>query len=726
MQIPALIRNPPLSLRAKPAPPSHRALIDEICEVLAQYLDATAVDDVRRAYGFAAEAHAGQHRRSGEAYIYHPLEVARILAELRLDDRSIVAAILHDVIEDTPTAKDQLASEFGQDVANLVDGVSKIGQIEFESKEEAEAENFRKMLLAMSRDIRVILIKLADRLHNMRTLRALSAPKRRQVAAQTLDIYAPIANRLGLYGWSRELEDLSFLHLYPKRYDAIGKALKRNRGNRRSAINKIGNALENQLGQSGVAAQVSGREKNLYSIYKKMQRKRASFKTIQDIHAFRVIVPSVEDCYRALGAIHGLFKPIPGRFKDYIAIPKANGYQSLHTTVFGAFGESIEVQIRTEHMHRIAEAGVASHWLYKSDDERIDRPHQLARQWLLDLLDTQRQSGNPAEFLEHLKIDLFPDEVYVFTPQGEIKKLPSGATALDFAYAVHTDVGNRSVGARVNGELVPLHTVLGNGDRVEALTSRTATPSPSWLNYVVTSKARATIRAYLKNQRHRDAVRLGRKLLDHALKSLEHRPRRISSDAKVTLLELLNLESWEELLADIGLGKRLPMIVARQLLPGEKHDPPDERQLEPLAIEGAEGMSIAYAKCCRPIPGDAIVGLFTIGRGIVVHTADCPNIGSYRRQPEKWIHIKWADTIEGNYPVTLRLDTENRPGVLASLATIIAEQGSNINSVHVVERDGQSSTISFTIEVTDRTHLARILRQLRMEKSLIRLVRVKG
>ncbi len=728
MQIPALRRAPRASAPAHAGvPEDHRAPLDELLEVLREYLDAPAVADIHRAYRFGAEAHEGQHRRSGEPYIHHPLQVARILADMRLDERSIIAAILHDVMEDTPTVKDHLIDEFGQDVANLVDGVSKIGQIEFESKEEAEAENFRKMLLAMSRDMRVILIKLADRLHNMRTLNALAPPKRRQIARQTLDIYAPIANRLGLYGWSRELQDLSFMHLHPKRYDAIGKALKRHQGNRRSVIDKVCTGIKNQLDQGNVPSRVFGREKNIYSVYRKMRRKRASFKSIQDIYAIRVIVSSVDDCYRALGAIHSLYKPIPGRFKDYIAIPKANGYQSLHTTVFGTFGESVEIQIRTDHMHRIAEAGVASHWLYKSDEERIDRPQQLARQWLLDLLDTQQEAGNPGEFLEHLKIDLFPDEVYVFTPNGDIKKLPLGATALDFAYAVHSDIGNRSVGARVNAELVPLHTVLRNGDRVESLTSRTATPTPSWLNYVVTSKARATIRSYLKNQRHKDAVRLGRKLLDRATKSLKHRPRRISSKAKVAVLESLQIDSWEELLADIGLGKRLPMIVARQMFPGETCEAPtDEAQLQPLSIKGAEGMSIAYAKCCRPIPGDVVVGFFTSGRGIVVHTADCPNTGSYRRQPEKWIHLEWAKDTAGDFPVNLRMDTENKRGVLASLATTIAEQGSNINHVTVVERDGRNSTINFTIEVKDRTHLARIMRQLRNEKALIRLVRLKG
>ena len=724
MWIPVLRKSPPTDSRSNSG---RHASITELCEVLSGYLDQSAVDDIHRAYEFGADAHHGQHRRSGEPYIHHPLEVARILADMRLDSRSIMAAILHDVIEDTPTVKDQLASKFGQDVADLVDGVSKIGQIEFVSKEQAEAENFRKMLLAMSQDIRVILIKLADRLHNMRTLVALPSHKRHAIARQTLDIYAPIANRLGLYAWNRELEDLSFMHLYPKRYQAISKAMKRRQGNRKSVMKKLCAAIDNQLEQSGLEGTVSGREKNVFSIYKKMRRKRIGFSEIQDVYAIRITMGSVDDCYRALGAVHNLYKPIPGRFKDYIAIPKVNGYQSLHTTVFGAFGESLEIQIRTRDMHRIAQAGVASHWLYKSEDAKTNAPQQLARQWLVDLLETQQQSGDPGEFLEHLKIDLFPDEVYVFTPKGDIKKLPQGATALDFAYAVHSDVGNRCVGARVNYQFVPLHTVLKSGDHVEALTSRSARPTPSWLSYVVTGKARATIRAFLKNQRRKESVRLGKKLLDRALKSLGYGPRRVKSQAKVDLLESLKLDEWEDLLADIGLGKRLPLIVARQLIPVEhlKGDVGVSVQ-ESLPIHGAEGMLITYAKCCRPIPGDPIIGCFTAGRGIVVHTTDCPNISESQKNLDNWVHIHWADRVKGNFSVNLRMDTANKRGVLARLATIIAEQGSNINNVQVVERDGRNSTIQFTLEVEDRKHLARTMRQLRGEKSLFRLARVKG
>lgn len=709
------------------APVKHRVLASDLCEELGEYLDQQAVADVYRAYDYGARAHDGQTRRSGEEYITHPVSVAQILAEMRLDSRSIMAAILHDVVEDTAITTEVLAEEFGEDVAQLVDGVTKINQIEFDSREEAEAENFRKMLLAMSRDIRVILIKLGDRLHNMRTLDALAPEKRVRIASQTLDIFAPIANRLGMHRWSRELEDLSFRHIYPKRYDAITKALKRRKGNRRSVLKKLNAQIVKHLSDVGIVARVEGREKNAWGIYRKMQRKHVAFEQVLDIQAFRIIVDDVDACYRVLGRMHQLYKPIPGRFKDYIAIPKSNGYQSLHTTVFGTFGESLEVQIRTEEMHRIAEAGVASHWMYKSDEKTDVAPQDLARQWLLDLLDTQSNAGDPSEFLEHLKIDLFPDQVYVFTPDGEIKKLPLGATALDFAFAVHSDLGNRCVGARINQKHVPLHEVLKNGDHVEILTTRSARPSPSWLNYAITSKARAAIRASLKNRRNREAITLGRQLLDRALKGVGHR-RRLSSEQKVGLLETLKLEHWDELLADIGFGKRPAMIVARQIYPSddEQGDEVDEFAVQSLAIRGAERLLITYGKCCHPIPGDPIIGFFSKGRGLVVHTTDCPNNSRYRKHPENSVHVHWAENLTGVFQVLLRLEIQNQPGVLAKAASIIAENDSNIVNVHLVERDGRNSQLNFSIEVRDRIHLAQIMRQLHNEDEIFRLYRVKG
>ncbi len=727
MQISALRRKRPRNTETSgsrvPKKPANA-----LCDKLSAYLDERAVEEVYNAYLFGAQAHRGQRRRSGEPYIHHPIAVAEILSEIRLDSRSIIAAILHDVVEDTSTKPEQIAAEFGEEVAYLVDGVSKIGQIEFDSKEHAEAENLRKMLMAMSQDIRVILIKLADRIHNMRTLGALPAAKRRTIAKQTLDIYAPIANRLGLHQWSRELEDLSFQYIYPKRHRAIARALKRRAGNRRSVVKKLTESIERELRESGLNAQVIGRKKSAFSIYKKMSRKRSSFEELHDIYGFRIIVDAVDDCYRALGIVHNLYKPIPGRFRDYIAIPKANGYQSLHTVVFGAFGESLEIQIRTEGMNRIAEAGVAAHWVYKSGPDTGVKPRQLARQWLLDLLDTQKQTGNPSEFLEHLKIDLFPDEVYVFTPKGDIKKMPRGSTALDFAYAVHSDIGNRCAGARVNRELVPLPTVLNNGDHVEIITSENTRPTVSWLNYAVTGKSRATIRNYLKSQRRYEAVKLGKRLLDRAVKTRRFGRKKVSDEQRMMLLDTLGIDDWDDLLCDIGLGKRMADMVAKQLLP-----PPADNDSsckagaeESLAIRGSEGMLIKYARCCSPIPGDTIVGLFTTGRGIVIHTSDCPNARGNRRQPDKWIPVEWDDDVDGRFSVNLRVEVHNQRGVLARITTIIAEQESNINNVNVDERDGHFPAIRFVIEVSDRNHLARILRQLRKEASVVRVYRAKG
>jgi len=702
-----------------------------LCDSLSVYLDEQTIEEIYRAYLFGAEAHQGQRRSSGEPYIHHPIAVAGILAELKLDSRSIIAAILHDVIEDTGTDKQALASEFGEDVALLVDGVSKIGQLDFDSKEHAEAENFRKMLMAMSEDIRVILIKLADRLHNMRTLDALAPEKRRSIARQTLDIYAPIANRLGLYEWNRELEDLSFQHLHPKRYRAIAKALKRRDGNRSATIEKLRLAIADELAQSGLQARVMGRKKNVFSIYRKMIEKRKSFSELYDIYGFRIIVQTLEDCYRALGIVHNLYKPIPGRFNDYIAIPKSNGYQSLHTTVFGAFGESVEIQIRTEDMHRIAEAGIAAHWIYKSDEKSGVKQQQLARQWLLDLLDTQKESGSAREFLEHLKIDLFPDEVYVFTPKGDIKKLPRGATALDFAYAVHTDVGNQCTGARINRELVSLPTVLSNGDHVEILTARNAHPNAAWLNYTVTSKARASIRGYLKKQRRKEAIKLGKRLLNRAIKDRRYSRKRLTDAEKSQLLQQLNLSSWDDLLADIGLGKRLAAIVAKQLRPPKRGSPGEDsdgeaRSAAPLSIHGAEGMLISYARCCTPIPHDPIVGFFTSGKGVVIHTSNCPNIAEMRKQPDRWLHVQWSEKVKGEFAVNLRVEVKNQRGVLGDVATRIAEQESNINNVHVEEKDGRTSTLKFNISVKDRTQLANIMRGIHNLSKVMKVVRSKG
>jgi RelA/SpoT family (p)ppGpp synthetase len=704
-------------------------LIADLCALLETYLEPDDVAEVYRAYLFSAEAHQHQRRRSGEPYIYHPIAVARTLATVHMDSKTLCAAILHDVIEDTHTPKEKIETDFGRDIAEMVDGVSKIARIEFSSQEEAQAENFRKMLLAMARDIRVVLIKLADRLHNLRTIAALKPERARAIARETIDIYAPIATRLGVRRWALELEDLSFAVLHPLRHRALAEAVRKRHGNRKAIVEKIKAAMETQLAREGLTAQVEGREKNVHSIYKKMQQKHLTFEQVHDVYGFRVIVDKVDTCYRALGVVHNLYKPIPGRFKDYVAIPKANGYQSLHTVVFGPFGVSIEVQIRTREQHRVCEAGVASHWLYKTQ-ESADPTQQRALEWLKDLLETQQKAGNSSEFLEHLKVDLFPDEVYVFTPNGEIKKLPRGATVIDFAYDVHTDLGHRCVAAKVNHEFVPLKHELRNGDHVEIMTAPTGRPSPAWLDYVATAKARANIRNYLKNLQVGESTTLGERLLMTALEGLNVRLKDIGEAERAALLKTLKLPSWETLLSEIGLGNRLAPVVARQLAPpsaSEPHEPSPEKTAAPtLAIRGTEGVVVAYAKCCRPIPGDPILGFLSAGRGIVVHTEDCPNVAKFRKHPEQWIDVRWEPKIERVFPVSFRVEVRNRRGVLAEVASTISEQDANIDTVNIDDRDGQYTAMQFTVEVRDRVHLASILRRIRALEAVVRIQRMKG
>jgi len=717
---------PPATETPPPATRGHYRISD-LCALLETYLGPREVADVYNAYLFGAEAHDGQRRRSGEPYIFHPVAVARILAELHLDAKSIAAALLHDVIEDTGVPKSEIVARFGEDVAALVDGVSKIGQIEFQTQEEEQAENFRKMLLAMTQDIRVILIKLADRLHNMRTLGALGSGHRQRIARETLEIYAPIANRLGVYAWARELEDLGFAQLYPLRYRTLAEAMRKRHGNRKTFVEKVRGAIVERLAAEGFPADVRGREKNVYSVYRKMRQKGVRLEKIYDVYAFRVIVDSVDSCYRALGIIHNLYKPIPGRFKDYIAIPKANGYQSLHTVVFGPFGLSIEIQIRTEEMNRVAEAGVAAHWVYKSAGESAQQVQQRALQWLKDLLETQQQAGNPNEFLEHLKVDLFPDEVYVFTPKGDIRKLSRGASVIDFAYDVHTDVGHQCVGARVNGELVPLRTVLRNGDSVEILTAKGGRPNPAWLDYTVSGKARARIRHYLKNLQRDESVRLGKRLLGKALLAGGVQLSSLAEERKQQVLKAMRLAEWNDLLAEIGLGKRLAVVVARQLQPvGGEVVPATNGETPALAISGTEGVVVTYARCCRPIPGDRIMGYLSAGRGIVVHTDDCPNLGKFRKHPEQWLDVQWEKGVSGVFPVAIRVEVRNQRGALARVAAAIAEHEANIDAVTVEELDAQTSAIDLTVEVRDRVHLAQILRRIRGQDIVRHIARKKG
>lgn len=642
-----------------------------------------------------------------------------------MDSKSIVAAILHDVIEDTESSKDQVAKEFGKDVAELVDGVSKINQINFSSKEEEQAENFRKMLLAMSRDIRVILIKLADRLHNMRTLEAMPRDKQRRIARETIEIYAPIANRLGVRQWAYELERHSFAALYPLRYAVLKQTMKQRQGNRKAIVSKVGDSIVSRLEAEGIAGDVTGREKHLYSIYRKMKEKTLTFDEIYDVYAFRITVDKVDTCYRVLGVIHNLYKPIPGRFKDYLAIPKANGYQSLHTVVFGPYGLSLEIQIRTEEMHRVADVGVAAHWLYKSGVEKDGRVQQQALQWLKDLLDIQQKAGDSSEFLEHLKIDLFPDEVYVFTPKGEIKKLPRDVTVVDFAYDVHSDVGDRCIGAKVNYKQVPLRTPLKNGDHVEIITSEWGRPTPSWLNYVVTSRARAHIRAYLKSQKNEESILLGERLLDKAVSALGFELKNIDKKQVKKLLKKLQIKKWPQLLEEIGIGNRVANIVAGQLV-SDLSKKVDSKKVAGLAISGTEGVVVTYGKCCRPIPGDPVLGYLSAGKGIVVHTAECHNVAKFQKHPERWLDVTWEKEISGVFQVSIRVESRNEQGTLASIASAISDMNANIDKVSFEESDGQFSAMNFTIEVRDRVHLAKVMRKIHAQKFVLRINRIKG
>jgi GTP diphosphokinase / guanosine-3',5'-bis(diphosphate) 3'-diphosphatase len=692
---------------------------------LASYLKPPDIGRIEEAYHFSGKAHKGQYRDSGEPYISHPLAVAGILADWHLDPQALMAALLHDVMEDTEVSKDEISQRFGKPVAELVDGVSKLDKIEFQSQEVAQAENFRKMLLAMARDVRVILIKLADRLHNMRTLGAVPPPKRRRVARETLEIYAPIANRLGLNNLYQELQELAFSHLYPLRYRVLAKATKAARGNRRQVVGKILEEIKKRLPEAGIEAQVTGREKHIYSIYKKMHEKKLSFSQVLDIYGFRVVVKDRPSCYLALGALHGLYKPVPGKFKDYIAIPKINGYQALHTTLFGPFGAPVEIQIRTRDMHRVAEAGVASHWLYKTSDASLNELQHKTHSWLQSLLDIQSESGDAAEFLEHIKVDLFPDEVYVFTPKGKIMALPRGATAVDFAYAVHTHIGNRCVATKINYELVPLRTELKNGDRVEIVTAPHANPNPGWLNYVKTGKARSHIRHFLKTMHYEESTELGEKLLNQALRALKTDLTEAGAEQWEKLLRDAGAKSRQEVFADIGLGKRLAAVVARKLLAASEQTQPEGKS-GPIVIRGTEGMAVQFARCCRPIPGDAIIGFIKKGQGMVVHTHDCPTAAKSRTDPDKWLDVEWAPEVGRMFDVTIRVTVVNQRGVLAKVAAAIAEHGSNIDNVSMDEDHSAYTGMQFTLQVTDRVHLARIMRGLRHIPEVIRIARMRG
>jgi RelA/SpoT family (p)ppGpp synthetase len=694
--------------------------VGQLISKIEAYLPPDQVERVREAYEYADTAHTGQRRQSGEAYITHPIAVADILADLHMDGATLTAAILHDVVEDTPSSAAEVEARFGKEVAELVDGVTKLDQVQFKSRKEAQAESFRKMILAMVRDIRVIMVKLADRTHNMRTLSAMPQEKRRSVARETLDIYAPIANRLGIHSIKLELEDLGFRTLYPQRYRVIERELKRARGNQREFLPKIVKSLRQALIAGNVTGRVEAREKHLFSVYMKMRRKRMPLAQVIDMFGVRIVVGSVDDCYRVLGLVHGLYRPMPGRFKDYVAIPRVNGYQSLHTTLFGPNSMPIEIQIRTEDMHRMAESGIAAHWQYKTGESDGEAQQLRAREWLQGVM--QLHDGSAEELLESVKVDLFPDKVYVFTPKGDIMRLPRGATCVDYAFAVHTGVGQRCVAAKVDRRLVPLRTVLRNGQTVEIITAKGAQPNPAWVSFVTTAKARSAIRQYLRNLKRGEAAELGGRMLNQALEEFKLTLKTLPDGRLDEIARSLSLKDGGELLEKIGLGERLARLIARRLLPGDE-DRPESGPPPPLAIAGTEGLVVSYARCCFPIPFDAIVAYLSSGRGVVVHRENCSNVAAFGKQPDKWIPAIWHKEQQRLFNAGLVIEVTNRMGVLAQVATRIAAEQSNIIHVNVDSSQGEMSTILFEVQVRDRAHLARLIRAIRSMPDVVKVER---
>ena len=694
--------------------------IGQLTSKIEGYLPTDQVERVREAFAYAEAAHKGQKRHSGEAYITHPIAVADILADLHLDGATIAAAILHDVVEDTPSSMAEVEQRFGKEVAELVDGVTKLDQVQFKSRKEAQAESFRKMILAMVRDIRVIMVKLADRTHNMRTLSSMPVEKRRSVARETLDIYGPIANRLGIHSIKLELEELGFRTLYPQRYRIIERELKRARGHQREFLPKIVKAARKSLTDAGVTGRVEAREKHLYSVYVKMRRKRLSLSQVIDMFGLRIVVGSVDECYRTLGLVHGLYRPMPGRFKDYIAIPRVNGYQSLHTSLFGPNGMPIEVQIRTEDMHRMAESGIAAHWQYKTGENDGEARQLRAREWLAGVMDLHE--GSAEELMESVKVDLFPDKVYVFTPKGDIMRLPRGASCVDFAYAVHTGVGQRCVAAKVDRRLVPLRTVLRNGQTVDIITAKGAQPNPAWASFVTTAKARSAIRQYLRTLKKGEAAELGGRMLNQALEEFELSIKKLPQGRLDEVAHSLALRDGAELLEKIGLGERLARLIARRLLPADD-ERPDAGPSPPLAIAGTEGLVVSYARCCFPIPYDAIVAYLSSGRGVVVHRDNCSNVAAFGKQPDKWISAVWQKDQQRSFTSGLTVEVTNRMGILAEVATRISGEQSNISHVNVDSSQGDQSTILFEVQVRDRAHLARIIRAIRGMSDVMKVER---
>ncbi|MBI4740643.1 MAG: bifunctional (p)ppGpp synthetase/guanosine-3',5'-bis(diphosphate) 3'-pyrophosphohydrolase [Betaproteobacteria bacterium] len=716
----------PVSAACGSPPPDNPALAAFVGNLA--YLKPEEIDLVLRAYRFSETAHQGQTRLSGEPYITHPLAVAGAMAEWRMDVQTVIAALLHDVMEDTSVSKAEIAGTFGKPVAELVDGLSKLDKIEFQSYQEAQAENFRKMLMAMARDLRVVLVKLADRLHNLQTMSAVRPEKRRRIAHETLEIYAPVANRLGLNKLYRQLQDLSFAHIHPLRSRVLARAVKAARGNRRELLSRILDGIRGKMAEAGIDAQVFGREKSLFSIYRKMSEKRLSFSQVLDIYGFRVVVRDIPTCYLAFGALHSLYKPVPGKFKDYIAIPKGNGYQSLHTTLIGPYGTPVEVQIRTEGMHHVAQEGVASHWLYKDSEESGADLQLKTRKWLQSLLELQHTVGDSSEFLEYVKVDLFPDEVYVFTPKGRIMALPRGSTIVDFAYAVHTDVGHRCVAGRINHDVMPLRTELCNGDQIEIVTAEHAHPNPAWLSYVRTGRARNRIRHFLKTMQNDGSGSLGESMLNQELRALGVAPPEVPALAWEQVLRDSGNKTMKEIFADIGQGRRLAAVVARRLLTGDESPRSVDgtaAPLAPLVIRGTEGMAIQLAPCCQPIPGDPIIGSIRKGQGLLIHTHDCPVIRKSRsNEPQKWIDVEWEAESGKLFNVRIKITAKNMRGVLGRVATGISEAGSNIEHFTMDEKNtGLYTELHFIVQVSDRVHLAQLIRSLRRIPDVVRIGR---
>ncbi|PJG84712.1 bifunctional GTP diphosphokinase/guanosine-3',5'-bis pyrophosphate 3'-pyrophosphohydrolase [Conservatibacter flavescens] len=691
-------------------------LFESLNTIIQGYLPSEQIDLVKRAFVIARDAHEGQYRSSGEPYITHPVAVASIIAEMRLDHEAVMAALLHDVIEDTPYTEEQLTAEFGQSVAEIVEGVSKLDKLKFRTRKEAEAENFRKMILAMTKDIRVVLIKLADRTHNMRTLGALRPDKRRRIAKETLEIYSPLAHRLGIEHIKNELEDLGFEAMYPQRYSVLQKVIQVARGNRKEMIQRISEEIKGRLTEAGISARVFGREKHLYSIYQKMRTKEQRFHSIMDIYAFRAVVGEVDTCYRVLGQMHSLYKPRPGRVKDYIAVPKANGYQSLHTSMIGPHGVPVEVQIRTEEMDQMAEMGVAAHWAYKQSGKNDSTTAQIrAQRWLQSIIELQQSAGNSFEFIENVKSDLFPDEIYVFTPKGRIVELPAGATPVDFAYAVHSDIGNTCVGARVERMPYPLSQALESGQTVDIITAPAARPNAGWLNFVVTAKARANIRQTLKNLRRDESILFGKRQLVHALSPIKLD--QLDQRRVTNLLQELKLSSFDDLLAEIGLGNQMSTIVAFRLL-GEAIEidtDGDSKNNDSLVIKGSDSLLTTFAKCCHPIPGDPIIAYVSPGKGLVIHHESCSNLKTRHENPDHYMQVEWEKSENKvEFETELRIDIINQQGSFAHLTAAIAAAGSNIHGISTEERDGRLYQVTVLLTAQDRTHLANIIRKIRV------------